>query len=381
MPGLLIVPGRAGTTTSVATIRTIRGMKCPSCCQKPIRSFDSSPWNARLKRPHAAARSGRSNYDRDMSVFPLPSNAFEHYMLADDSADYPRLFWLVVKVRGTLDRDRFAQAVKAATRRHPLLRALVEYEGDRPRRWIECREPNYTIRWHEGTSQGRCGREYVIEPIDLRREPGVRFQIWNDGAGDVIGVAFHHATTDGIGAIQFVRDLLALYGSDSDGAAAKSPPLEMSPLATRNSFGLTGWRRPLRWLYGTFGWLGAIEYLSHRPVPLGRMSDRAGSERRGSEFCSRILSSEETGALVQAAKRAGATLNDRLIRDVFLATQAFIERHSPERSGDHQRIMVPVNLRSASDELLPAANVVAMINIDRRPQHWTDVNRVVAALN
>ena len=27
MPGLLIVPGRAGTTTSVATIRTIRGMR------------------------------------------------------------------------------------------------------------------------------------------------------------------------------------------------------------------------------------------------------------------------------------------------------------------------------------------------------------------
>jgi hypothetical protein len=26
MPGLLIVPGRAGTTTSVATIRTMRGM-------------------------------------------------------------------------------------------------------------------------------------------------------------------------------------------------------------------------------------------------------------------------------------------------------------------------------------------------------------------
>ncbi|MGD9633358.1 MAG: condensation domain-containing protein [Pirellulales bacterium] len=312
-----------------------------------------------------------------MSVFPLPLNAIEHYMLADDTADYPRLFWLTLRLRIQLDEARLRQAIDAATARHPLLRANVEYDGGRPRRWIECREPRYWLRLLDAVDD----TERVVEAIDLRREPGVRFRVERGELGDTLACEFHHATTDGIGAMQFVRDLLAMYVADSAETSADLPALDSTRLATRNSFGLTGWRRPLRWLYGTFGWLGAIEYLVHHPAPLGTLQAPNDPFGRRSGFCSRTLTEDDTRRIVEAAKSEGVTVNDRLIRDIFTATQAFIERHAPESRRRHQRIMVPTNLRAAGDECLPAANVVAMVNIDRRPHRWQNKSQMLWMLH
>jgi NRPS condensation-like uncharacterized protein len=293
-------------------------------------------------------------------------------MLADDSANYPRLFFLVVQLKEALDEGRLTAAIDVATRRHPLLRANVEYNGDRPQRWIECREPTYLIEWRNAES----GRERVVEPIDLRNEPGVRFAIERGADGDALAVEFHHASTDGIGALQFIGDLLTLYtnGGRSDGL----PPLDPTRLATRDCFGLTGWRRVIRWLYGTVGWLGAIEFLLHRPAPLGRI-DAVSS--RASGFCSRTLTSAETTALLRNAKDEHATVNDLLLREMFLSMQSHLDLHWPDRSRSHLRIMVPTNLRAAEDAALPACNVVAMINIDRRVYRWTDHSKLLRVLH
>jgi hypothetical protein len=61
--------------------------------------------------------------------------------------------------------------------------------------------------------------------------------------------------------------------------------------------------------------------------------------------------------------------------------QSVVEQHWPERASGHHRIMVPVNLRTAEDACLPAANVVAMVNIDRRPQRWRDPARMLRVLH
>lgn len=310
-------------------------------------------------------------------MFPLPLTAIEHYMLADDSADYPRLFWLVVQLRIRLEESRLRRAIEGAVERHPLLGAVVEFEGDQPRRWVACREPQYSVRWLDA----ECDAQRIVEPIDLHCGPGVRFSVERSGDADTLTVGFHHAAADGIGAMQFVRDLLALYDADARGSRPVLPGLDATRLATRDSFGLSGWRRPLRWIYGTFGWLGAIEYLVHHPAPLGKTPNAIDSGGRCGGFCSRVLSEEETRTLVDAAKRDGVTVNDRLVRDVFVAVQAFIERHAPERRREHKRIMVPTNLRTADDDGLPAANVVAMVHIDRRPHRWPDRSQMLRALH
>ncbi len=317
-----------------------------------------------------------------VKIFPLSLNAIEHYMLADDSADYTRCFFIAVRLNERLDESRLIAAIDSATKRHPLLRALVAYDGDRPKQWVECHDPRYPIDGQAGSAASSGDYEQVIPPIDLRRQSGLRFQLRREAEGDALCVEFHHACTDGLGAVQFVGDLLAAYGTEAGAAQSTFPPLDEQLLATRDSLGLTGWRRPLRWLYGSLGWLGAIEFLAHRPAPLGKLPAASASPgNRASGFCWRALTAEESWAVILAAKHDGVTVNDLLMRDVFVALQEFIERHWPARTRDHKRIMVPTNLRVAGDERMPAANVVAMINLDRRPHRWTDRRRMLRVLH
>jgi NRPS condensation-like uncharacterized protein len=291
-------------------------------------------------------------------------------MLADDSADYPRNFSLILQLHERLDEKRLREAIEAATVRHPLLRAVVEYNGDRPCKWVECSNPRYELTWAD---EPRDAAE-PLRPFDLQHEPGVRFHVRRQPDGDALHVEFHHATTDGVGAIQFVGDLLTLY----HGAAPT--PLDPARLTTRDAFGLTGWRRPIRWIYTAFGWLGAIEFLIHHPAPLGKI-DPGVADHRASGFCSFSFSESDTSVLIQAAKHAKVTLNDLLMCDLFVTLQAFVESHWPDRAKSHLRIMVPTNLRSAADDVLPAANVVAMVNIERRTYRWTDRERMLRVLH
>jgi hypothetical protein len=45
------------------------------------------------------------------------------------------------------------------------------------------------------------------------------------------------------------------------------------------------------------------------------------------------------------------------------------------------RVMVPVNLRTPRDRDLPAANVVALINLDRRPHRWRNPRQMLKVLH
>jgi hypothetical protein len=93
------------------------------------------------------------------------------------------------------------------------------------------------------------------------------------------------------------------------------------------------------------------------------------------------FTAEQTSALRAAASAAGATLNDLLVRDLFLTTGQWIDQQAPSRRGAHVRVMVPVNLRTDSEHDLPAANVVAMINLDRRPRRWHNHRRMLRVLH
>jgi hypothetical protein len=316
-----------------------------------------------------------------MSVFPLPLNAIEHYMLADDSAEYPRLFRLVIRLRTNLEESRIAAAFDAAIGRHPLLAARVECEGERPRRWIEREGGSFAIRWAREVREPGLVREEAVEPIDLRDEPALRVRVDRAFDGDVLTLEFHHAAVDGLGALQFVEDVLLYYVCAPAVVESKLRELEETRLATRNAFGLTGWRRPLRWLYGSLGWLGALEYLLHRPVPLGFAREEEEGTPRKSGFLWRPLSDSETRWLRSATRHDDVTLNDRLLRDVFLAMQEWFELHAPEDRKRHKRIMVPMNLRADVDDTLPACNVVAMINVDRKPHHWRSPLRMLRVLH
>lgn len=64
------------------------------------------------------------------NLFPLPLTAFERFMLADESSDYPMVFYLQVRLKGVVDRDVMKLAVDDAFSRHPLLCCRVKKHGE-----------------------------------------------------------------------------------------------------------------------------------------------------------------------------------------------------------------------------------------------------------
>jgi hypothetical protein len=84
------------------------------------------------------------------------------------------------------------------------------------------------------------------------------------------------------------------------------------------------------------------------------------------------LNAEELRRLSAAAACEKATVNDWLLRDFFLTVDEFRRRHDAPREKDWIRIAVPMNLRNAGDERMPAANIVSMVFLDRNASHCAD---------
>lgn len=312
---------------------------------------------------------------------PLPLTDIEHYMLAEDSASYPCCFSIVLRLAERVDAAALREAVAIATARHPLLCAHLEYEDGAARRWIAAPAAGHDIQWRDDVSAADAARP--PRPIDLRKQLGVRFEVETGTDHDTLRVEFHHACTDGIGAVQFVSDLIIAYRQAQGSAESRLPAIDASRLKHRDQYGLRGWRRLTRLFYGTFGWLGAIEFFTHRPVPLGSVSPNAAGEpaARRSGYCFATLSPAQSTALLAAAKEQRVTLNDLVIRDLFLVVQEQVARQQPDLANKHKRIMVPTNLRVAGDEQTPATNIVAMINLDRRPGNWKNERRLLRVLH
>ena len=87
-----------------------------------------------------------------------------------------------------------------------------------------------------------------------------------------------------------------------------------------------------------------------------------------------------TARLQGTTRRLGVTLNDLLLTDLFLALTDWRSRQEIE-DGGWLRTMIPVNLRTAGDERLPAANVVGSVFLDRRQADCVDPARLLQSVH
>jgi hypothetical protein len=76
--------------------------------------------------------------------------------------------------------------------------------------------------------------------------------------------------------------------------------------------------------------------------------------------------------LRQAARRLDCSTNDLLLWGLFSTLYDWTLRHSPQDRKGPFRIMVPMSLRTAGDERMPAANRVTLVFLDRRPHRYGD---------
>ena len=303
---------------------------------------------------------------------PLRFSPFERYMLRDDRASHPMTFTIRLKFAGRFDEPAFERAVLQAVERHPLLRARLE--GDRPSRftWVASPDPRPYL---DVAPLGAPLRFPGSEQIDLRQHNGLR--IWVRTGADREGnertemrFQFHHSCCDGLGAYRFIEDVLACYHrAVVPGEHPPLQPLDKSALARRAKFGLTWWKVLLRLPAEIWGAVvGLAMFMLVRPRALETSERPAPGSDDGLtllDYPAYKLDVDTSHRLRDVAKGAGATMNDLLLCELFRAMSRWNAQNDPRAGGGNLRIMMPVSLRVAADEQTPAANIVAMVNLDR----------------
>jgi NRPS condensation-like uncharacterized protein len=327
-------------------------------------------------------------------VLPLPLVPFEQYMLADDRPAYPMNFFVRLRFAGRFDRRALDAAMSAALARHPLLTAIAR----RSRRgWIwEAADRLPAVQWLTCAPGESLP---ALEPLDVRVEPGFRVTACEGQGRTDLVMQVHHACCDGLATFAFAEDLLANYAAACGTAPGMTPrPLERQLLRRRGRFGLTTGQFLSVLPKQLVGLLGARQFLMRRPEPLVPTEAQRTGENLKSQIgnsnmpqgqppsgypasWTRQLDESQTAGLLTAARTLGVTLNDLLLHGLFLCLAKWRQRHALDRPGAWLRVCVPVSLRTAALDRLPAANAASMVFLDRRPHDTSDPDRLLASIH
>lgn len=330
-------------------------------------------------------------YER--SAFPLPLVAWERYMWKDDRIRYPMTFVIRLEVSGELRRDVFLEALKTALERHPLLKCRIARVGWRGWCWVPSEAVNSLVDWSDATSNMNSNIEGDVplplplgEFIDLKCEAGLR--VWVRATTDraVLTFQFHHAATDGLGAIQFLGDLLAAYGRATVLPGDEVPefgPLDIASLKTRGDQGpgrVESWRQRFAdlKLFVDEAW----HLFARQPKPLATRVRPDG--QRDIEFPSlltRRLIRHEATRLREFAIKLGVSPNDLYLREMFLTLHDWNRERGLRKSKDWLRIGMPVSMRTEQHDGLPAANVLSMFFVARQLGERVDVDELLKGLH
>ena len=323
-------------------------------------------------------------------TLPSPLTAFEEYMLLDGTADHPMEFFFRLRFDGGMRREDLEAAADEAVARHPLLAARIDRRGGGRPRFVaaaaDARRPAAADRTglelvHTAVALGDFDAYPALAPLDPLRGPLVRLTLVTateaataDGTGPVDLIAqFHHAACDGLGALDFLDDLLELCDARLAGRPPRLDRLDPGRLRSRGRFGLDAWSLLVSLPRQARGLEGVWKFLGNRPVRLQRADGKAaahGPVARCPATVSVACDAATTAALRRLATREGVSLNElaacELFRSLREALPATPSGSAPNvAAGGVIRLSVPMNLRRASDRRLPAANVVSMVFLDR----------------
>lgn len=305
-------------------------------------------------------------------------------MLEDDRRSHPMVFYLRLRFTGELERTLLERSIDVATARHPLLRSVVQGEGDEAR-FVTAAQQRPSVSWESDPNLDVAAES---SPHDIHEEVGLRITVCQRDGKAILWLALHHVCCDGLGAMRFCEDLLIAYSNETRGERVPLPVLDEGQLADRDVFASSRVMQWLRWPFEMLCMIGSLEYFLHRPLPLrGRAGGPPAVQDELAEHalttfasCRREIDEESSRRLLQAARDEGVTVNDLLLRDLMIASQDWLEGESSEAVRGHVRVMVPVNLRTCLHDKMPAANCVGMINVERRVYRWADPRRMLQVL-
>lgn len=320
--------------------------------------------------------------ETNVAMFPLPLTCLEEYMLCDDRPAYPMTAIYRLRFSGFLDRTAFETAVANAVRRHPLLRATVERKRRGRPQWVDHPDWLPTVEWQAEANRfgfPRAGH------MDLTEQPGTRFWVLDRDDGHDLIAQVHHCCADGQGMSKVMEDLLIGYASalDTTAAGISLPEVDLRLLLRRGAPGLTAGKFLAMAHKQARGLIGALRFLSHSPVPLAAAVGEIEEALPPATFPTPLaheFDQDETKRITATAKSLKVTVNDFLVRDLFLAMGAWRKKREIGTDRDWIRFSIPISLRRAVDEQMPMVNSVSCVFLDRQPKDFADAGQLLEGI-
>jgi len=280
----------------------------------------------------------------------LPLTPVERYFFHDHRESHPAWIRYEFTFRGTLERAAFARAWGRIEERHPLTGATVSRRTWGGPVWnLGAVRPEWV--WLDTAAPETDGA--AVDLHDLSKRAGLRGFAWVQGAETHLTLLVHHAVADGLGLLLIAEDLFALYAI---GCGAEIG----LPAATAGRRG----SEPLPLAHWPWVLLGVVWGMVLGRQRVVELRSRGAAGRR--ERTSRTAPAGVTARMRDAARAAGASLNELLIRDVQAALGAWLERHGAARPEEWTRLLVPVNTGGNRRDAGNSANALGVAPIDRR---------------
>lgn len=307
-----------------------------------------------------------------MSVKKLPKintvTPLEHLFFADEGKLHPMCFFLKVRVEGIPDRVKIDNALRAALRRHPMLRATIA--GD-------AKNKTSALNWVVSDDTGNMKSIWnpkVIAPIRINEESGVRLYVRDQDETDrQMLFQFHHSCTDARGAVQFIEDVLTCY------AGLENTLIELEPdlLALRSDLRREDVSHKMNLLRYFEQFAG---FYLQKCAPIKSKTLATGEYNPAAWPCTfhRSFDQTEFRRLKSRTIQKHCTINDLILRDVMIALAGWNQRHGVNAN---VRIGMPINMRTATQGRMPAANYVSMCNIERAPDQMKDSWQLLGSIS
>jgi len=282
-------------------------------------------------------------------LFPMPLIAMEKFMFWDESADYPKVFRVGLVFAGEIDDARLEMAFRIAIQRQPLLCASIDDSGN-TLQWFIANQ--VAIPFHR---TGDFERSPFIEPIDIRREPGIRFWYQSAFEQSELVLEFHHSACDGIGARVLLRDWLHAYIELHRCGTIENEfmPLDPARLQTRGMYKRVVRTESTRTTSTWEKLVHAYHFHFRGPQPI-RLVDRNGRDRF--EHRRLQLNPQQSEAMVEIARENDCSVNDLMVGLCVEAISRWNSDAAVSRRWQRARILIPTSHRSAGELKLPSAN-------------------------
>jgi NRPS condensation-like uncharacterized protein len=296
---------------------------------------------------------------------------FEEYMLVDNHPVYPMSCFIQLRFQGRFDVDVLSKSLRKVLKVHPLLCSITEKTQSGRFCWKPSLE---TIEIRRGIFHAE-GRNLEHEPalkITLEEQTDQQSDLWFE---------VHHSASDAVGMQRFFEDLLIEYSVQKRFLSSEILLLRepVNPLLLRNrrrygqNFSTFLWNLPRQ----IWGLERARTFLFNRIISLIPQKPDLSKNLPPTNYptiLSRTLNDEETKQVQILAKSSKVTINDFLLRSLFLAMNDWRQHEKITGQSGRLRIAIPINLRTPNDYLMPSANIVSMVFLDRKPRRIQNNN-------